>query len=798
MRRAMVRRSLDIVSSQSGLMSGRCTLRYKSDRGSIEDCAENMEAKQNDQALAKLRESAIEPGTDPADRRAAAELLAEAGAIADAVPALLLAGGDLMDAGDVENARACFVRAFALDPKNYDALFEIGRTELADGHREDALAKFVEVLRKTNLRHLPALFETGCLYEGLGKFDEAILAFKRIVERDKTHVDGLEHLGRVHQAKNLKPDAVRYYNLAADAAFGMERFDDARRCTNAALALEPENAKAKAMHADLKSVAGVAAAKAAAKPSEKPAAPAVAHAVAAPSPKPAPAPAAPAPAPAPHAAPAPQATPAPAPQAAPAPVPATPAPAPPQAPPPAAHVAPNALSAEVFLLEQQSEAMSRLAQAQSEVAQTYKKRLAMEEEIKVAKAALEALESDRATVEASLSELEGRVAAAAKAKAAEDAALEQLSSNIQKVRAELDALSSLPADIESVKAKCAAISAQVAKANEVLAASQVRAEKVSADAGAVEATVKELQSKFAAARQGADAVEHQLIGLLEQTRGAHAAANSAIGQVAEMKTAIASLETLSAQLEAARAQLEAESARIQARQADTAAALQRVDLLRTARASSAANGTAGPSPAPASAPVNVAAAAAAIASAAAKKTNGASRGPAAGDPSALIAEGDALRAARNAAAAFEKYKAAIALDGAHAGARYRLGLALSDLGKTDEALTVLRPLNADKEYGVLAQTAVADALRARGELDGAEAQLSKALEATGYPEEHYRHALYSLAALHESKGDPDSLGLALWSYEEIVAGDPAFADAAKRIEKIKAALAAPSARNGAK
>jgi hypothetical protein len=69
---------------------------------------------------------------------------------------------------------------------------------------------------------------------------------------------------------------------------------------------------------------------------------------------------------------------------------------------------------------------------------------------------------------------------------------------------------------------------------------------------------------------------------------------------------------------------------------------------------------------------------------------------------------------------------------------------------------------------------------------------------TGYPEEHYRQALYALAALHESKGDPDSLGLALWSYEEIVSGDPGFADAAARVEKIKAMLAAPESRNGAK
>jgi tetratricopeptide (TPR) repeat protein len=768
-----------------------------------------MEAKQNDQALQKLRESATDAGTDPADRRAAAELLAEAGAVADAVPALLLAGRDLMDAGDIEDARACFVRAFALDPKNYDALFEVGRADLAEGHREDALAKFVEVLRKTNLRHLPALFETGCLYEGLGKFDEAVLAFKRIVERDKTHMEGLEHLGRVHQAKNLKPDAVHYYNLAADAAFTADRFSDARRCANAALALDADNAKAKAMQAAVKNLGGEEAAKPAPKAQEKtaPPAPAIAKAAAAPpqaapaatAARPAPAPqAAPAPAPRPAAAPAPVAAQAPAPQAAPAPVP-QPAPAPQAAPAPqpapslAPHAVPNPLTAEVFLLEQQSEAMSRLAQAQSEVAQTYKKRLAMEEEITAAKAALEALEADRASVESSLRELENRVAAATKAKAAEDAALAQLSPNIQKVREELATLSSLPADIESIKAKCGAVSGQIAKANEVLAASQARADKVVAEAGAVETTVKELQSKFAAARQGADAVENQLIGLLEQTRGAHAAAKGAVGQVGDMKAAITALEALSAQLDTARVQLEAESKRIEAKQADTAAALQRVEAIRAARSAETAHGASAPAATNSNAPTSIHAA-----NAAAKKTNGAARGPAATEASALIAEGDSLRSARNAAGASDKYKAAIALDSANAGARYRLGLALSDLGKSEEALTMLRPLGADKEYGVLAQTAVAEALRARGELDGAEAQLSKALEATGYPEEHYRHALYSLAGLHESKGDPDSLGLALWSYEEIFAGDPSYADVAKRIEKIKAALATPSARNGAK
>jgi tetratricopeptide (TPR) repeat protein len=740
-----------------------------------------MESKQNDPALAKLREAALDADTGPEDRRAAAELLAEAGAIADAIPALIGAGRDLMDSGDVAEARACFVRAFELDPKNYDALFEVGRADLADGRREDALAKFVEVLRKTNLRHMPALFETGCLYELLGKYDEAILAFKRIVERDKTHVDGLEHLARVHQAKNLKPDAVNYYNLAADAGFAAERFGDARRCANAALALDPDNAKAKAMQANLKNIATAEPPKAAPKPQPKPAP------VEAARPQPQAAPAAQA-APSQQAAPPPQA--ASPPQATPA-----PPPAPVAAPPPPASSSP--LSTEVFLLEQQSEAMTRLARAQTEVAQTYKRRLAVEEEIKSAKAALESLERERTNVETSLSELKAQIEAASKAKAAEDAVLAQLAASIQKVREELGALASLPTDIEAIKSKCAAVSGQVAKANEALTASQARAEKVLADTGAVETSVKELQSKFAAARQGADAVENQLVGLLEQTRGVHATAKGAVGQVAEMKTAIASLEALGAQLEASRTQLESESKRVAAKQAETSAALQRVETIRAARATAGAASAS--APAPSATPPAASVPAPAPASDTLKNTNGMSRGAAPADSaSSLLAEGDALRAAKNSAAAYEKYKAAIAIDGANSGARYRMGLALADLGKVDDSLSALKPLEADKEYGVLAQTAMANALRARGDVDGAEGRLSKALEATGYPEEHYRHALYALAGLHESKGDPDSLGLALWSYEEIVAGDPAYADVAKRIEKIKAALAAPSARNGAK
>jgi tetratricopeptide (TPR) repeat protein len=742
-----------------------------------------MDSKQNDQELAKLREAAGDGATDPADRKAAAELLAEAGSAAEAVPAFLNAGRDFMDMGDIDNARSCFVRAAALEPKNYDALFEIGRADLADGKRDDALAKFVEVLRKTSLRHMPALFETGCLYESLGKYDEAILAFKRIVERDKTHVDGLDHLGRVHQAKNLKAEAVSYYNLAADAAFAAGRTADARRCANASLALEPENAKAKGMIASIKA-APAPETPPAAKPQPKPAA--------------APAQAAAPPAPA-HTPAQPQAAAAPAQPASPAPPPAAPvqaaAPPPPARPADESTTLSSTLPAEVFLLEQQSEAMSRLAQAKSEVAQAFKKRLAVEEEIKSAKAALEALEHERGAVEGRLGQLKGEIESATQAKAAEDASLAKLASDVQKVRDELAALAALPNDVAAIRAKVEAVAGQVSKANETLAASQARAEQVMAETGAVETNVKDLQNKFAAARQGADAVEKQLVGLLEQTRGVHATAKTASDQVTVIRADVTALKAMAAELSSARSRLEADAKSVEAKHAEAVAALQRVEAIRAARL-----GEPAPAPRPAqSATAKPATAAAAPAAAeAAKKTNGTATAATVTGPGALASEADALRASRNFAAAVEKYKGALALDATNVSARYGLGLALIELGKPADAIAALRPLENDKSYGVLARTSLANAMRAGGDVEGAEACLSQALELTGYPEEQYRQALYALAALHESKGDPDSLGLALWSYEEIVSGDPGFADAAARVEKIKAALAAPESRNGAK
>ncbi len=90
--------------------------------------------------------------------------------------------------------------------------------------------------------------------------------------------------------------------------------------------------------------------------------------------------------------------------------------------------------------------------------------------------------------------------------------------------------------------------------------------------------------------------------------------------------------------------------------------------------------------------------------------------------------------------------------------------------------------------------AIGKCLRGQGDVEAAEARFSKALEIEGHPDGQYHEALYQLADLHESKGDPESLGLALWSWEELQTGDPNYGDVAKRVARLKARLAESGTR----
>ena len=182
----------------------------------------------------------------------AAGLYAAVGAKEAAVAAYLAAGsGFLYDDADMTRARQAFAAAYELEPTSVDVLFQLGQADVVEGRTQDALAKFIDVLRRSNLKHLPALFEAGCIYQANGQHDQAILAFKKVLDKEKGHVQALVHMGQLHQTKGMVPEALGYYVQAADIAREHGQVGTARQMLNMVLALDSGNQKARFMLDDL-------------------------------------------------------------------------------------------------------------------------------------------------------------------------------------------------------------------------------------------------------------------------------------------------------------------------------------------------------------------------------------------------------------------------------------------------------------------------------------------------------------------------------------------------------------------
>ncbi|HKW45168.1 MAG TPA: hypothetical protein VJN22_05875, partial [Candidatus Eremiobacteraceae bacterium] len=136
-----------------------------------------LDGKDNNGAIAALKELVALVDCSPEVRLEAAGMFAAAGAKDEAIAAYLQAGnGFLYDDADMTRARQAFMTAHEIDPINVDVLFQLGQADVVEGRTQDALAKFIDVLRRSNLKHVPALFEAGCIYQANGQHDQAILA----------------------------------------------------------------------------------------------------------------------------------------------------------------------------------------------------------------------------------------------------------------------------------------------------------------------------------------------------------------------------------------------------------------------------------------------------------------------------------------------------------------------------------------------------------------------------------------------------------------------------------------------
>ena len=203
-------------------------------------------------ALTVLKEIAALPDCSADVRIEAAKMLANAGANAEAAQCYLNAGLALLyDQGDVARARQAFASAHNLDPQNLDVIFHLGQADVVEGRTQDGLAKFIDVLRKSNLKHTPALFEAGCIYQANGQYDQAILAFKKVLDREKDHIQAIVHMGQLHQIKGMIPEAIGYYMQAAQITREAQQLGTTRQIVNMVLSLDANNSRARSILADL-------------------------------------------------------------------------------------------------------------------------------------------------------------------------------------------------------------------------------------------------------------------------------------------------------------------------------------------------------------------------------------------------------------------------------------------------------------------------------------------------------------------------------------------------------------------
>lgn len=830
---------------------------------------EQLSRGDSDGAAATLRQLVKQTDISLQTRIEAAKLLNSAGAQSDAINVYLEIGRRALEAGDVPAARSSLSAAHTLDQKNYDALFELGRADLAEGKKEEALAKFVEVLRKSNLRHLPALYEAAVLYEADGQADQAILAYKKIAERDRHHVPTLTRLGAMYRKKGQLGEALGYYIAGARAAMQETHYGEARKLVDEALQIEDDNWEAKRLLGDINKAdplpkqaaapaatapAPAPAAQAPARPGVQAAAPPARTAAAAQTaptataPPQAPQPPRPAPA---SGGPTQMVRPATV-QPAAAAAAATPA-APPRPAPETSTLEPSTadgesespmalddlnleLPPEVTLLEKQSEVTSKLAQITAEVAEAYKKRVAIERDLKQAMAALDALNAQRGGVERSIADLKEQLQGVEQTKAAEDAALDEVRAKIEASRSDLEKLAALPEFVNSIEAKSSAVATLISNATATLETAQRRVGDAQSNAGAVEKTASELIARMGTARQQAQDAEEQLNAVLHDAKAAQTEVTAAAATVAELKATVAGLQQLKAQVDVGRGELKSLAPVIEAKRAQAAAALGQIDTKRAARddqfQSAAAQvkavaAGAAPPPLPSAAPkvvVNVAPAAAAPA---ARPNGPAAAAPAAravapgsGKPpavtiDALLLQGrldDALRAAResangspepdakmieaadrlreagNSAPAAKAFEKLISAGNTSSAARLGLARCYVALRRFKEALAMFEALT-DPQWAVVRECGIGQSLRGLNRADEAAQHFSKALEIPGHADAQYREVLYNLADLYESRGDGESLNLALWSFEEIQAGAPDYRDVGNRINTLKEKLA---------
>ena len=176
---------------------------------------------------------------------------------AEAVQAYIDAGKSFLeDHADAERATLAFDAAAKLDPNNVEVEYQRGIMDAIHGRQREALEKFLNVVRASGQSHVPAMFEAGCMYQELGQFDNAVLAFRRVLDRDSGNVQALVNVARRLQAMGMRPEALNHYLAAAETAIERGQRGTGRHLLGLIQSMDPLHAKARLLLAELNSSEG--------------------------------------------------------------------------------------------------------------------------------------------------------------------------------------------------------------------------------------------------------------------------------------------------------------------------------------------------------------------------------------------------------------------------------------------------------------------------------------------------------------------------------------------------------------
>ncbi|MDQ6825233.1 MAG: hypothetical protein M3007_07210, partial [Candidatus Eremiobacteraeota bacterium] len=415
-------------------------------------------------------------------------------------------------------------------------------------------------------------------------------------------------------------------------------------------------------------------------------------------------------------------------------------------------------------------------------------------------------------------------------KLAEDRALAELAEKKKHALQELDGIAALQATLRQAETKSATIGSNLEQIQSELVEAETDAVAARKATAAISLSAAELTDRIASIREGADEVERRLSGSMRNTRQSNEAVDAAAARAAEVGAALQAVASRKREVQQASAELQSIAAILQGKVLEAQAAIAGIDTLvkdggreSAALASQLAavgdvsqslarsNGERPNDAAPlypddelppvftqATLMVQSLASEQVISADEAGRLGRMLQAGQASDALRLCSErlrgplasayhliaGDLLRASGDTARAAEAYQKAAQTKSVPFVVRYYIALRFQELGRLDEAARIAAPLAKDPAATVLALNATGLHLRLLGNKQEAAKKFSEALDTPGFADWQYYETLYNMGELHESNGDPHSLALALWCYNELRANAPSHRDIDNRIKAV--------------